>query len=79
VAALMILNSDPTQPQQLGNQTPNQNEVKAYNFITGTISKIQNMKASTFGLIVGACVILIIEKKINYKAKTIKLNYGGKK
>lgn len=73
----MILNSDPTAPQKLGNQTPDQNQVKAYNFINGLIGKIQNMKTSTFAMIVGACVVLIAERKIRYKPKTYKFDLKG--
>jgi hypothetical protein len=42
-------------------------------------SKINNIHFSkqTWVLVVGACVVLIVERKINLKTKTIKI--GGKK
>ncbi|MDP4170158.1 MAG: hypothetical protein Q8906_06065 [Bacillota bacterium] len=73
----MILNSDVTASQKLGvanNVTP--------------LDKVMNLKdralewkpsKQTYVLMIGACAVLIIERKIRYKPKTFKLNMGGKK
>lgn len=72
----MILNSDVTAPQTLG--TPSG---------VSFIDKMMDLKdkalawkpsTNTFAVIVGASVILIVERKIRYKPKTFKMNFGGK-
>lgn len=73
----MNLNSDPTASQQLGvtnNVTP-QDKLKAY------WDKAIAWKPSTttFAMIVGACLIFIVERKIRYKPKTYKFNIKGGK
>lgn len=73
--AEMILNSDVTVTQQLGTPTTNQAYVKVYNLV----QKINNMKPTTLALIIGACVVFIIERKIRYKPKTLKFNIKGGK
>lgn len=73
----MILNSDPTASQKLGVS----NTVTPLDNLMNAKDKLLAWRPSTqtFAMIVGAVVILIVERKINYKAKTVKLNYGGKK
>jgi hypothetical protein len=73
----MIINSDPTQPQHLG--------------VTNTVTPLDNLKnyydkalawkpsKTTFMMIVGGCIILIVERKIRYKPKTYKMSFGGGK
>lgn len=73
----MIINSDPTQPQKLG--------------VTNTVTPLDNLKnyvdkalawkpsKNVWIMIVGACVVLIVERKIRYKPKTYKFNIKGGK
>ena len=73
----MISNADITASQKLGVT----NTVTPLDNLLNVKDKILAWKPSTatFGMIVFGCVILIVERKIRYKPKTFKLNYGGGK
>ena len=73
----MINNADVTASQKLGVA----NSVTPLDNLLNVKDKILAWKPSptTFGMIVFGCVILIAERKIRYKPKTVKLNYGGGK
>lgn len=73
----MILNSDINASQQLGNPSG-----------ASLLDNLNNLKdkalawkpsKTTLTMIIAGCVVLIVERKIRYKPKTYKLNYGGKK
>lgn len=74
----MIVNSDVTANQQLGvvSTTPS------------LIDRVNELKDKALGitftkqqylLIGGGCLVLIVFRKIHYKAKTYKFHFGGKK
>jgi hypothetical protein len=73
----MISNSDVTAPQQLGNVSG-----------VSLFDKVNNLKdkalawqpsKNVYMMLVGACVVLIVERKIRYKPKTYKFNVKGGK
>lgn len=73
----MILNSDPTAGQKLGVA----NKVTPLDNLKNYYDKALAWKPSktTFMMIVGGCIVLIVERKIRYKPKTYKFNIKGGK
>jgi hypothetical protein len=73
----MILNSDVTVPQQLGNVSG----VSLFDNLNNVKDKALAWKPSknVYMFLIGVCVVLIVERKIRYKPKTYKFNVGGKK
>jgi hypothetical protein len=73
----MISNSDVTARQQLGNVSG----VSLFDNLNNVKDKALAWKPSknVYMILIGACVVLIVERKIRYKPKTYKLNVGGKK
>jgi hypothetical protein len=73
----MISNSDVTAPQQLGNVSSVSLFDKANNLKDKALA--WQPSKNVYMILIGACVILIVERKIRYKPKTYKFNMGGKK